>query len=172
MALRIHVIPTPRLFSSSSSSTPITTHLFSARLNTRISCTKNNNNNSSNKGISDATLATELGIRITGIRSRVKQTEQAINKSRHLLFRHLCEYMGLNEDNAKLQWTKMEDSQKWALVQGFVAEWGALFHPLSARSTKDMVEEYLKQGNGTGTGAGNPSTDSASSLVHFVESRG
>ncbi|MED6145573.1 hypothetical protein PIB30_026432 [Stylosanthes scabra] len=147
MALRIHVIPTP-------SSAPITTHLFSARLNTRISC--------SNKGISDATLASELAIKVNTVKTRAKLTEEAMTKSRYLLFRHLCEYMGLNEDKVKLQWTKMDDSQKLVLVKGFVAEWGALFHPLSARSTKDMVEEYLKQGNGNGTGTGNPSTDSAS----------
>ncbi|MED6168894.1 hypothetical protein PIB30_015953 [Stylosanthes scabra] len=145
MALRIHVIPTP-----SSSSAPITTHLFSARLNTRISC--------SNKGISDATLASELAIKVNTVKTRAKLIEEAMTKSRYLLFRHLCEYMGLNEDKVKLQWTKMDDSQKLVLVKGFVAEWGALFHPLSARSTKDMVEEYLNQGTGTG----NTSTDSAS----------
>jgi hypothetical protein len=33
------------------------------------------------------------------------------------------------------------------LVKGFVSEWSMNFHPLSARSVKEMVEEYLQEDN-------------------------
>ena len=74
-----------------------------------------------------------------------------MSKSRELLFGELCEYLGLKEDEAKLRWSKMDEDEKWVLVKGFVAEWGAHFHPLSARSTKEMVEEYLRQRKGNPT---------------------
>lgn len=66
-----------------------------------------------------------------------------MRKSRRILFRELCEYLGLKEDEARENWSKMGEDEKLVLVKGFVAEWGSCFHPLSARSTKQMVEEYL-----------------------------
>lgn len=38
---------------------------------------------------------------------------------------------------------KMEEEEKWVLVKGFVSDWGANFHPLSARSVKELIEEHL-----------------------------
>ncbi|KAJ1434878.1 hypothetical protein SESBI_05242 [Sesbania bispinosa] len=134
MALKIQHIST--LFSNS----PVT--LFTHKLNTRISCSTGGGN-----GISDAALASELAAKVTRMNAHVLQTEEAMRKSRKLLFRELCEYLGLKEDEAKHKWSKMGEDEKWVLVKGFLADWGAHFHPLSARSTKEMVEEYLRQGN-------------------------
>ena len=75
------------------------------------------------------------------------KAEEAMRKSRKLLFGELCEYMGLDEDQAQHKWSNMDDDQKCVLVKGFLKEWGSHFHPLSARSTKEMLEEYLRQGN-------------------------
>lgn len=77
--------------------------------------------------------------------ARALQAKEAMRKSRKLLFQELSEYLGLKEDEAKLKWSNMCEDEKWVLVKGFVAEWGAHYHPLSARSTKEMVEEYLIQ---------------------------
>lgn len=67
-----------------------------------------------------------------------------MNKSREILFGEVCEYLGLKADEAKHKWRNMNEDEKWALVKGFVSEWAANFHPLSARSAKEMVEEYLR----------------------------
>ncbi|XP_057429085.1 uncharacterized protein LOC130722394 [Lotus japonicus] len=130
MALKIYQIPT--LFTNS----PVTLFITRHNLTTRISC-------SGSGGISDAALASELAARATRINARAVLAEDAMRKSRKILFRELCEYLGLKEDEARENWSKMGEDEKLVLVKGFVAEWGSCFHPLSARSTKQMVEEYL-----------------------------
>lgn len=137
MALKIQLLSTQTHLSTNS---PITL-LFTHKLKTRISCSGGKNS------ISDAALASELAVRATRMNTHLVQTEEAMRKSRELLFRELCEYLGLKEDDAKQRWSNMDEDQKWVSIKGFLAEWGAHFHPLSARSTKDMVEEYLRQGN-------------------------
>ncbi|XP_061370129.1 uncharacterized protein LOC133312868 [Gastrolobium bilobum] len=132
MAMKIQVIPT--LFSNS----PAT--LYTQKLKTRISCTGGN-------GISDAALASEFAAKATRINTHLVQAEEAMRKSRKILFGVLSEYLGLKEDEVKQKWSKMDEEEKWVLVKGFVAEWGSHFHPLSARSTKELVEDYLRQGN-------------------------
>jgi len=74
------------------------------------------------------------------------KAEEAMSKSRKLLFGELCEYMGLNEEQAQHKWSSMDEDEKLVLVKAFLKEWGSHFHPLSARSTKAMLEEYLRQG--------------------------
>ncbi|KAK7328056.1 hypothetical protein VNO77_22152 [Canavalia gladiata] len=133
MALKIHV-NISQLFSNSSVT------LFTHKLNTRISCTTRD-------GISDTALASEFAAKAARINSHLVQAEEAMSKSRKLLFGELCKYMGLEEDETQQKWSKMAEDEKWVLVKGFVAEWGVHFHPLSARSTKEMLEEYLRQGN-------------------------
>ncbi|KAI4299203.1 hypothetical protein L6164_032684 [Bauhinia variegata] len=70
---------------------------------------------------------------------------RAMKKSITLIFGEFCEYLDLKEDEVKSKWKRMEEEEKWILVKGFVAEWGANFHPLSAKSAKEMVEEYLQK---------------------------
>ncbi|KAK2990932.1 hypothetical protein RJ640_000211 [Escallonia rubra] len=44
---------------------------------------------------------------------------------------------------AKKKWKKLDEDSKWVLAKEFVSEWGANFHPLSAKSVKEMVDEHL-----------------------------
>ena len=67
-----------------------------------------------------------------------------MKKSKRLLFGELCEYLDLKEDEVKKTWRKMDTDDKSVLVKRFVSEWSINFHPLSARSVKDMVDEYLR----------------------------
>lgn len=150
MALRIHHIPA--LFSNS----PVTI-IITHKLNTRISCT--GGGSGGGNGISDAALASKLAAKVSNMNARAVQAEEAMRKSRKLLFRQLSDYLGLKEDEAKLKWSNMGEDEKWVLVKSFVADWGAHFHPLSARFTKEMVEEYLQQPQA------NPSPLSSSSLL-------
>ena len=65
----------------------------------------------------------------------------------NVVLQHHDEALRLNKDHAQHKWSNMDDDQKCVLVKGFLKEWGSHFHPLSARSTKEMLEEYLRQGN-------------------------
>lgn len=87
------------------------------------------------------------------------QREEAMEKSREMLFGELCEYVNLKAEEVKKRWGKMEEEEKWVLVKGFVSEWGSNFHPLSARSVKELVEEYLHEQD--------PSPNSSSSSALF-----
>lgn len=55
----------------------------------------------------------------------------------------MSDFVGLKSEDLKKKWRRMNDAEKWVLVQGFVAEWSAHFHPLSARSVKELVEEHV-----------------------------
>ncbi|XP_027933156.1 uncharacterized protein LOC114188727 [Vigna unguiculata] len=136
MALKIRF--TSPLFCSAS---PVT--LSTHKLITRISCTA-----SGDGGISDAKLASEFAVRVARLHAQSLQADEAMSKSRKLLFGELCEYMCLNEEQAQHKWSSMDEEEKLVLVKAFLKEWGSHFHPLSARSTKEMLEEYLRQGNG------------------------
>jgi len=70
-----------------------------------------------------------------------------MKKSRHLLFSELSKYLGLGPEELKERLKEMKEEDKWVLVKGFVSEWGEDFHPLSARSVKEMVEEHLAEDN-------------------------
>ena len=106
------------------------------RPRTLILCTGNNSNNSS---ISDSELASDLA----KINTHLLHKQEAMNKSKELLFTDLCQFLDLKEDQLKNKWGKIDEDEKWDLVKGFVSEWGVNFHPLSARSIKELIEEYL-----------------------------
>ena len=56
------------------------------------------------------------------------------------------------EDEMKQKWRKIdEEEEKLSLVKGFVDVWGSNFHPLSAKSVVEMVEEYLREENDSGS---------------------
>lgn len=74
-----------------------------------------------------------------------------MKKSKELLFTELCQYLASKEDEVKKKWRKMDEEDKLVLVKGFVTEWSVNFHPLSARSVKEMVEEYLQEDNPSAT---------------------
>ncbi|AES63573.1 hypothetical protein MtrunA17_Chr2g0279971 [Medicago truncatula] len=132
MALRIQHVP---IFFTIS---PITLSTNPKAKPPRISCTNNNN---------DVSLASEFAEKASIINARAKQAEEAMRKSRNIVFKELCEYLELNEEDAKLKWKKMGEDEKWVLVNGFVTELGQFFHPLSEKATKELLEEYLLQEN-------------------------
>lgn len=109
------------------------------------------------KKISDAELASELATEVSRINTRMEQREEAMKKSRELLFTELCQHFGLKAEEMEIQWREMAEEEKWDLVKGFVLEWGANFHPLSAKSVKEMVDEHL--------GEENPTTESSQSIL-------
>lgn len=69
------------------------------------------------------------------------QKEEALKKSKELLFVEFCHYTGLKSEEMKKKWKKFSEEEQWDLVKSFVLEWGAHFHPLSARSVKELVDD-------------------------------
>ncbi|GAA0163677.1 hypothetical protein LIER_19482 [Lithospermum erythrorhizon] len=108
--------------------------LFKSPPNIKYLCAKNR---------SDADLALEFAIEAAKLNTNEVQRKEAIKKSKSLLFAELCKYMSLEQDDFKNKWSKMCDDDKFVLVKEFVANWGAHFHPLSAKSVKELVDEYL-----------------------------
>ncbi|OVA18964.1 hypothetical protein BVC80_8933g4 [Macleaya cordata] len=111
---------------------------FNSRGYSQISCTKN---------ISDAEIAADLAAEMARVKTPLVQRNEAMNKSRELLFGEFCQYLGLKPEEVKQRWRKMDEVEKMGLVKGFVSEWSLAFHPLSSRSVKEMVEEHLKEEN-------------------------
>ncbi|KAL0384375.1 UNVERIFIED_CONTAM: hypothetical protein Sradi_2831800 [Sesamum radiatum] len=126
-------------------SNPAPTHLVEPTTNPlrslRISCSKEK------EGLTDELLAVELGIEIKKLNSHTVQRDEALKKSRELLFTELCKFMGLKSDDLRKKWKRMTEEERWVLAKGFVTEWSAHFHPLSARSVKELVEEHLGKSN-------------------------
>ncbi|XP_015892478.1 uncharacterized protein LOC107426731 [Ziziphus jujuba] len=143
----------PRIFHSLSfqSST-----FFSNRAKTLAQCSK--------KKINNGGLASDLAKEVARMNSVLVQREEAMEKSRELLFRELCEYLNLKAEEVKKRWGKMDDEEKWALAKGFLSEWGASFHPLSARSVKELVEEYLRKEDPSPKSSSSSSSSSSSAL--------
>jgi hypothetical protein len=124
------------------------TTLLSNKPRTWISCTKK---------ISDAEISSDLASEVAKMNSHLVQREEAMKKSKELLFTELCQYLALKEDEVKKKWRKMDEEDKLVLVKGFVTEWSVNFHPLSARSVKEMVEEYLQEDNPSPSATSSPS---------------
>ncbi|PSS02761.1 Mediator of RNA polymerase II transcription subunit like [Actinidia chinensis var. chinensis] len=131
MALRFHLLH-PKITPQ-----PITfqPHRFPTRPQ-NASCTRSTNN---------PNLASDLAIEVEKkkIHTHLAQRVEAMRKSRELLFTELCNYLQLKPEELKNKLGKMNEEEKWVLVRGFVSEWSVDFHPLSARSVKELVEEHL-----------------------------
>ncbi|KAJ4843115.1 hypothetical protein Tsubulata_002899 [Turnera subulata] len=138
MSLRIHLFPVnalPIITTNPRTRPPPITALFTRRLNTQIPCT--------NKTTSGYDLASEFAKEVTKINTHMVQREEAMRKSKELLFVELCGYLALEEEEVRRKWRKLDREEKWVLVKEFVDEWSANFHPLSARSVQQMIEEYV-----------------------------
>ncbi|OIT27705.1 PREDICTED: uncharacterized protein LOC109213584 [Nicotiana attenuata] len=140
MALRIHLLY-PNYFPSQSTNTqinwvPSIYTLKNPLKFPKISCTNNND-------MSDLELALDFATEVDKINTQMLQKQEALKKSRELLYLEFCNYTGLKSEEMKKKWKRLSEEEKWALVKGFVLEWAAHFHPLSARSVKDLVDEYL-----------------------------
>ncbi|XP_031278951.1 uncharacterized protein LOC116143148 [Pistacia vera] len=131
MALRINFLP-PNTIPKSQNFQPQL-----AKPKIQMLCTKNN--------LSDAELASDLATEVAKMNTHLVQKEEAMKKSKELLFTEFCQYLGLKEEDARKKWRKIKEEEKWDLVEGFVSEWSVNFHPLSARSVKELLQEYLHQ---------------------------
>ncbi|KDP35937.1 hypothetical protein JCGZ_09909 [Jatropha curcas] len=115
---------------------PTATH-FTKRIKTQIPCAK--------RRISDADLASDLATEVARINADLAQREEAMKKSKELLFIELCHYLAIEKEEVKRKWSKIDQQEKWVLLEGFVNEWGVNFHPLSIRSIREMIDEYLNE---------------------------
>ncbi|KAJ8764751.1 hypothetical protein K2173_009145 [Erythroxylum novogranatense] len=95
----------------------------------------------------DADLASDFATEAAKINTQLAQREEAMKKSKELLFTELCHYLAMEASEVNRKWSKMDQEEKLVLVKGFVNEWSVNFHPLSARSVKDMIEEYINEEN-------------------------
>ncbi|KAI4375918.1 hypothetical protein MLD38_013732 [Melastoma candidum] len=99
--------------------------------------------NSSRPG---ADLATELASEVERIRARGKRKDEALRKIRGILFSEICDHFGTTEEEMRRRWRKMEEEEKAGFAREFVREWSVGFHPLSAKSVREMVDEHLGEG--------------------------
>ncbi|XP_022869557.1 uncharacterized protein LOC111388958 [Olea europaea var. sylvestris] len=158
MAVRFHLLttklpPQPRNwhthpFPSAAAATYFIKFHSNPHKDHRISCTNEEIGN-------DEMLAVELDLEMSKLNTHLIQREEALKKSRELLFTELCNFMGLKSEDLKMKWEKMNEEEKSVLVKGFVAEWSAHFHPLSAKSVKEMVDEHLVEENPSSMAASN-----------------
>ncbi|KAF5195949.1 trichome birefringence-like [Thalictrum thalictroides] len=128
-------------------------HLIVKRFN--LSCKKDN--------ISDAELAAGLAAEMAKIKTQSLQKEEAMKKSKELLFKEFCKYLDLETEEVKQRWIKMDDTEKLVWAKGFVSDWGESFHPLSSKSVKELVEEILVEENP------NPIISSSSSGISAID---
>ncbi|CAL1389866.1 unnamed protein product [Linum trigynum] len=143
MALRIHQCrPNPLLQQAKLQAWPLPSgnHLpYNSRPRTQILCTRNKSSSG------DSNLASDFAMQVSRINTNLAQKEEAMKKSRELLFCELCKFLDLEEDKVKKTWSEMELEDKMVLVKGFVDVWGANFHPLSARCVKELIEEHIQE---------------------------
>ncbi|KAK3414057.1 hypothetical protein EUGRSUZ_I02564 [Eucalyptus grandis] len=93
----------------------------------------------------DAEIASALAEEVARVHAQKKQKDEALGKGRALLFAELCGYFSLGENELRRRWERMEDGERRDMAAEFVSNWSADFHPLSARSVVEMVEEHLRQ---------------------------
>ncbi|XWS62520.1 hypothetical protein CRYUN_Cryun06bG0018200 [Craigia yunnanensis] len=119
-------------------------HLFTATTLITNRPNKRHNISCAKKNHSDKALALDLAISVKKINTHLEQKEKAMKKSRELLFLDLCQYLSLKEEEVNKKWRKMKEEEKLVFVKEFVNEWGVNFHPLSVRSVKEMIDEFLQ----------------------------
>ena len=107
---------------------------------------------------SDGELASNLAKEVEKMNILLEQREEAMEKSRDLLFRELCLFLSMEAHEFRSNWNAMEDHDKSTLIKGFVSDWGVNFHPLSARSVKELIQQHLQEQDTA------VSTDDSSSL--------
>ncbi|KAM7470567.1 hypothetical protein LguiA_008750 [Lonicera macranthoides] len=137
MALRIHLLPSilpsqPLKFHPYPS---LPTPLFTSTPKTLISlCAKKTK---------DSDLASDLAKKLQKIKTQFVRREEAMKKSRELLVNDLCQHLGFKTEELKKKWGNLSEDDKCGLIKGFVEEWGVNFHPLSAKSVKEMIDKQL-----------------------------
>ncbi|XP_039158554.1 uncharacterized protein LOC120288557 [Eucalyptus grandis] len=138
MALRIHVLPLHAL------PRPPKSRLLPLRFDPRkplpasVSCR-------AKRPTGDADIASALAEEVARVHAQKKQKDEALGKGRALLFAEFCGYFSLREDELRRRWERMENGERRNMAAEFVSNWSADFHPLSARSVVEMVEEHLRR---------------------------
>ncbi|PON75883.1 hypothetical protein PanWU01x14_038340 [Parasponia andersonii] len=110
-------------------------------------------------------LASNLTREVAKMSTLLVQRAEAMEKSRDLLFKELCNHLSMDSGEARRRWRKMEEEEKWVLVRGFMSDWGVNFHPLSARSVKELIEEHLHEEEEEGEANASSSKSSSSSSL-------
>ncbi|KAI3509447.1 hypothetical protein L1887_24718 [Cichorium endivia] len=132
----------------------------------RISCSTSDSNS-----VKDMELAMNLSTEIERMKTQMVQIQEAMKTSRKLLYAELCLYLGLGKDELRRKWERMEEDDKWVLAEEFVSDWSSNFHPLSAKSVKQLVDQHLfHDGNDDENGNNkdnNSSQDSSSPSMLF-----
>ncbi|KAK9677370.1 hypothetical protein RND81_11G139200 [Saponaria officinalis] len=95
------------------------------------------------KSISDSQLTSEFAAQVQKINTQIEEKQNALIKSKQMLFNDFCKFLNLNSDETKIKWMKMNPDEKLDLIQGFVCNWGLNFHPLSPKSVRDLIEEFV-----------------------------
>ncbi|KAI3671804.1 hypothetical protein L2E82_53250 [Cichorium intybus] len=99
---------------------------------------------SDSNNIKDIKLAMNLSTEIERMKTQIIQTQEAMKMGRKLLYTtELCLYLGLGKDELRRKWERMEEDEKWVLAEEFVSHWSSNFHPLSAKSVKQLVDQHL-----------------------------
>ncbi|PWA78698.1 hypothetical protein CTI12_AA213160 [Artemisia annua] len=110
-------------------------------------------------------LSLQLSTQIKKLKTQKLQTQEAMKKSKKLLYTELCLFLGLSQDELKRKWEKMEENDKLVLAQEFVkSDWAFNFHPLSVKSVKELVDQHLLHDNDGGMKDDN---DSANNSILF-----
>lgn len=94
---------------------------------------------------SDSELALDLAAEVGRVKARAFRKQEALRKSKEMLFMELCGYMGCNSEEAKKRLGRTGEEERFVLIKGFVEDWALRFHPLSARSVMQLVDEYLAE---------------------------
>ncbi|OWM63693.1 uncharacterized protein LOC116196385 [Punica granatum] len=135
--ISLNTLPFPRKVQHHPSSSPPYQLHFTFQPRTPISCTS--------KKLTDAALSSELAAELAKLNIQKAQKQEAMKKSREVLFSEICKSVSFKEEEMRKKWRRMEEEERWGLVKEFVGHWGARFQPLSARSVKEMIEEYLNE---------------------------
>lgn len=59
------------------------------------------------------------------------------------MYTKLCLHLGLGKDELRIKWDRMEEYEKWVLVEEFVSNWSSNFHSLFASFVKHFVDQQL-----------------------------
>ncbi|XP_074277284.1 uncharacterized protein LOC141600926 [Silene latifolia] len=128
--------------------TPKSPYLSSiSKTHQKFICSSSRNPRKPIKKLSDAKLASDFAAEVQKLNTQLEEKENALIKTKEMLFSDLCKFLSLNPDEFKNHWKRMNPDDKLNLVKGFVSNWGLNFHPLSSKSVRDLVEEFVMKDN-------------------------
>ncbi|KAL9244772.1 hypothetical protein vseg_018500 [Gypsophila vaccaria] len=108
-----------------------------------IICSTSKNPRKPPKIISDAQLSSEFAAQVLKLNTQIEEKQMAISKSKRMLFDDFSHFLGIGYDEVKIRWMRLNPDEKLGLVNGFVSQWGLNFHPLSTKSIRDLIDEFV-----------------------------